>query len=664
MRLSSIAIVLATFFAAGVLSVVTAFFSVSVIEANTEISLREALDKDDLSWAEVQANGLTVQMSGTAPSEAKRFQALSVAGSIVDAARVLDHMEVRQSKGIAPPRFSVEVLRNASGVSIIGLVPKSGDSNQILATLQKSVGSGTPIADFLEMADHPVPEGWTDAMAYAMNSIGKLQRSKVSVEAEFVQITAITDSLKDKERLERELSRAAPPGLRVMLDISAPRPVITPFRLRFVLDGEVGHFDACSAATEEGRERIISAARKAGLRGPDNCVIGMGVPSPNWPLAVEQALDALSQLDGGTVTFADADVSLVGVVGTDRGHFDDVVGELEARLPDVFALHAVLPEPKEKVAGEPPDFIATLSPEGLLQMRGRLRDDTQRSLAESFAKAQFGTENVYMAARVVEHLPADWPIRVLAGLEALGFLENGVLIVTPDDVLIRGVTENENANAEIAGLLSSKLGENRPYTLDITYREPPPPTDLPPTPEECEASLFAAQSEGKITFEPGSATIAADSLDVMNAIADILRECGDLRLEIQGHTDSQGREVMNQQLSQARAQSVLNELRSRRILTTNFVAKGYGESQPIADNSTEEGREANRRIEFRLTRVETSVVQGENGLDSAADLAQQGASADEQAEDTAADETVSEEAPQAATEASEPTEEGSSDEQN
>ena len=664
MRLSSIAIVLATFLAAGVLSVVTAFFSVSVIEASTEISLREALDKDDLGWAEVQANGLTVEMSGTAPSEAKRFQALSVAGSIVDAARVLDHMEVRQSKGIAPPRFSVEVLRNDSGVSIIGLVPRSEESTQILATLQKAVGSGTPIADFLEMADHPIPEGWTDAMAFAMNSIGKLPRSKVSVEAEFVQITAITDSVKDKERLERELSRAAPPGLRVTLDISAPRPVITPFRLRFVLDGEVGHFDACSAATEEGRERIIAAARKAGLKGPDNCVIGLGVPSPNWPLAVEQALDALSQLDGGTVTFADADISLVGVVGTDRGKFDDVIGELEARLPDVFALHAVLPEPKEKSTAETAEFIATLSPEGLLQMRGRLRDDTQRSLAESFAKARFGTESVHMAARVVEGLPTDWPIRVLAGLEALGFLEHGVLIVTPDDVLIRGITENENANADIAGLLSTKLGENRPYTLDIIYREPPPPTDLPPTPEECEASLFAAQSEGKITFEPGSATIAADSLDVMNAIADILRECGDLRLEIQGHTDSQGREVMNQQLSQARAQSVLNELRSRRILTTNFVAKGYGESQPIADNSTEEGREANRRIEFRLTRVETSGEEDENGLDTAADLAQQEASADEPAEDTAAGETVSDEAQEAATEASEPTEEGSTDEQN
>ena len=55
----------------------------------------------------------------------------------------------------------------------------------------------------------------------------------------------------------------------------------------------------------------------------------------------------------------------------------------------------------------------------------------------------------------------------------------------------------------------------------------------------------------KIAFEPGSATVAADSRDTVNQIADILRECGPIRLEIQGHTDSQGREEMNQQLSQS-----------------------------------------------------------------------------------------------------------------
>jgi OOP family OmpA-OmpF porin len=70
-------------------------------------------------------------------------------------------------------------------------------------------------------------------------------------------------------------------------------------------------------------------------------------------------------------------------------------------------------------------------------------------------------------------------------------------------------------------------------------------------------------------------------------------------LEIGGHTDSQGREQMNLNLSQARANAVLFELQRRRILTKNIVAKGYGETRPIASNDTEQGREQNRRIEFK-----------------------------------------------------------------
>ena len=57
---------------------------------------------------------------------------------------------------------------------------------------------------------------------------------------------------------------------------------------------------------------------------------------------------------------------------------------------------------------------------------------------------------------------------------------------------------------------------------------------------------------------------------------------------------------MNQTLSQNRAQSVLNALLSRRVSIATFSAKGYGEARPTAENTTEKGREANRRIEFRL----------------------------------------------------------------
>ncbi len=71
-------------------------------------------------------------------------------------------------------------------------------------------------------------------------------------------------------------------------------------------------------------------------------------------------------------------------------------------------------------------------------------------------------------------------------------------------------------------------------------------------------------------------------------------------MEIGGYTDSQGREEMNTSLSQQRADSVRAALLARRVLTGNISSKGYGEADPIADNDTAEGREANRRIEFKL----------------------------------------------------------------
>jgi OOP family OmpA-OmpF porin len=281
-----------------------------------------------------------------------------------------------------------------------------------------------------------------------------------------------------------------------------------------------------------------------------------------------------------------------------------VVGELDAALPDVFALHAVLTQSEDKEQ-EVPEFIATLSPEGLIQLRGRVGSETMRSTADSFAKARFRSDAVHTALRVVdEDLPSDWPLRVLAGLEALGYLSNGAATVTPDLIRVSGNTGRQDARQEIAGLLSEKLSDGASYEIDVTYKKALDPVSSMPTPDECEAMLAEVQVDRKIRFEPGSSTIDAEGGAIMDDIAQIMRKCGDLRLEIGGHTDSQGRAEMNEQLSLERARAVLAELRNRRVLTASITVKGYGETQPIADNSTEEGREANRRIEFKLIRPE------------------------------------------------------------
>ena len=127
MRLSTVAIIGTTFAAAAALCYVAAGFVVSGIEATSERSVRNALDDGELPWAEVQANGLQLILSGHAQTEALRFKALTTAGRVIDAARVIDQMTVKDAAALTPPRFSIEILRNDSGISLIGLVPAATD---------------------------------------------------------------------------------------------------------------------------------------------------------------------------------------------------------------------------------------------------------------------------------------------------------------------------------------------------------------------------------------------------------------------------------------------------------------------------------------------------------------------------------------------------------
>ncbi|MFZ5963497.1 OmpA family protein [Thalassococcus sp. BH17M4-6] len=633
MRLSSLFLTLGAFVAAAVLCLVAAFFSVRMIEDSSVIGVRAELDREAMTWAEVDSNGLQVFMAGTAPTEADRFRALTVAGRVVDAARVIDQMNVEDSDAATPPRFSIEILRNDGGVSLIGLVPSGTDRERLIEDITRLAGADAQISDLLDAADFPEPEGWDDALRFAVAALRALPRSKISVEAGRVAVKAMTDSEDARRRIEADLARRAPDDLRLALDLSAPRPVITPFTLRFVITEDGARFDACSADTEEARDRILAAARAAGLEGKAACVIGLGVPSRRWADAVELSLAALAELGGESITISNADVSLVAREGTDEALYDRVVGELDNALPPVFALHALLPVAPEATPDQgPPEFIATLSPEGAVQLRGRINSEIARTTAESYAKAAFGSDRVYTGARVDEALPGSWATRVLAGLEALSELANGAVTVTPDAVSVIGNTGNQNGGSDIAALLAEKLGDGEDFDIAVVYQEKLDPTLGIPTPEECEAQIVQIIGDRKITFEPGSATLDLSAKDILDEIAELLKLCGDIPLEVQGHTDSQGRESMNQQLSQDRAQSVLEALRARRVLIASYTVRGYGEEAPIASNDTEAGREANRRIEFKLVRPEPD-PEDQADADAATE-----ASDDAPADDTAAQE--------------------------
>ena len=608
MRLSRFILAPGLFLIAALSSVLAAWISIGVIERSSHEIVSDALVLQGHEWVEVETDGLQVFLSGIAPSEGDRFRALSVAGTRVDAERLIDQMDVVAAAAITPPRFSVEILRNDAGISLIGLIPADSDRKTLMRRIARIAGD-THVTDLLETADYPVPARWNEALEFAIDALAMLPRSKISMDARRVAITAISDSAVQKRRWETELAGDKPGGLALALDISAPRPVITPFTLRFLIadgpGGKQARFDACSAHTEQGRDMILAAAAVAGMEGEGACTLGLGVPSPEWPQAVARGIEALAELGGGSLTFSDADITLIAPDTTPQATFDKIAAELEADLPELFSLHAVLPEPVEiDGTGEgedgPPEFVATRSPEGLVQLRGRLSDEAQRAAAESFARARFGVENVYAATRLDEDLPRGWSSRVLAALEVLGYLDNGSVVVQPDVVDLRGKTGNPDASAEVSRILSEQLGEAQDFRVNVEYVETLDPEAAGPTPEECVGAINAILSDTKVTFAPGSSDINADSREIIEKIVAVMEDCTDVPMEIAGYTDSQGRESMNQALSQSRAQAVLNALLARRVLTENLVAHGYGEADPIADNGTEEGREANRRIEFHL----------------------------------------------------------------
>lgn len=598
MRARTTILTTATFVGALVLSAFIAGGSATIIEKRSRNAVRIAMETSGYSWVQIHADGLQVILLGTAPSEADRFRAVALAGTVVDSSRIVDNTDAETAKAVAPPSFSLQMLRNDEGISLIGLVPADTDRKALLEDLSTLADGGT-VTDMLESADYPVPEGWKTALDFGIATLKTLPRAKISIDPGKVGVEAITDSPEEKARVETSLARRRPADLKIDAKISAPRPVITPFTLRFLIDADGARFDACSADTERARARILKAAEEAGAQGTLGCTVGMGTPSPQWADAVVMGLGALKELGAGTITFSDADIALVAADTVSQSDYDKVVGELESNLPEVFSLKAELARKAEaKVAV--PEFSARLHGDGQVELRGRVTSERAREALESFARAQFGASAVYGATRVDGALPQGWPVRTLAALEALHALVEGSVTVTPDVVKLSGVTGDAQASDKVARLFAQRLGESARIELSLSYdKRLDPVLGLPDGPE-CVARLNGELKTNKITFEPSSATISPDDAAKLDALAKAMKQCQDFRMEVQGHTDSQGGEDTNLRLSQQRAAAVVEALRARRVLTANLVAKGYGEAVPVADNDTEEGREANRRIEFAL----------------------------------------------------------------
>ncbi|CAA6811618.1 MAG: OmpA domain protein, partial [uncultured Sulfurovum sp.] len=114
--------------------------------------------------------------------------------------------------------------------------------------------------------------------------------------------------------------------------------------------------------------------------------------------------------------------------------------------------------------------------------------------------------------------------------------------------------------------------------------------------------LTTAFSLTKVAFQTGSMELTADSKERLDVAAETMKNYDGYTYKIQGHTDSSGNEASNVTLSKNRAESVKAYLVSKGIATASLTAEGFGSSQPIASNETQEGKKANRRVVFEIVK--------------------------------------------------------------
>jgi len=105
---------------------------------------------------------------------------------------------------------------------------------------------------------------------------------------------------------------------------------------------------------------------------------------------------------------------------------------------------------------------------------------------------------------------------------------------------------------------------------------------------------------GNVTFATNSSDLSPAFFDVLNSVGKVLAEYEKTVVEVAGHTDSTGTDSYNQALSERRANSVSAYLRSQGVISQRLITVGMGEARPVADNSSDAGRQANRRVEITM----------------------------------------------------------------
>jgi OOP family OmpA-OmpF porin len=414
-----------------------------------------------------------------------------------------------------------------------------------------------------------------------------LDKARITVAGRDVSFAA--DAFSEDGRRSAVASVEAVPGVRLVNDETRLVPEARPFVwsaerdvVRVTLGG--------SAPLPASKGRLLETARASlgGVEVVDRMNLARGAP-PRFDSAALLLLDQIGKLKDGKITISDTKVSVSGMA-RELGGREAIAAALK-NLPEGFAVAA------NEIKAPPYVFQANKDPVAVtLTLTGYVPDNAVHAQLAAAATRKFFSEKVIDNLKASVGAPAGFAAAVVPALGALSRLSTGTLVVSDREVKLSGDALYDAAAAQIRAGLARDFPAGWLVKDEISVKPASAPVDA----TVCQQLFSDLLARGKIRFESGRASIDPDSAGLLDRLIETALRCSNADIEIAGHTDTDGEDAFNQSLSEKRAQAVTDYLVKAGLPASRFTATGYGSTQPIASNDTDEGKAQNRRIEFTV----------------------------------------------------------------
>ncbi len=400
-------------------------------------------------------------------------------------------------------------------------------------------------------------------------------------------VTFAADAFSEEGRRSAVASVESVPGVRLVNDETRLVPEAKPFvwsAERDVVRVTLGGYAPLPAS----KARLLEVARASlgGVEVADQMNLARGAP-PRFDSAASLLIDQIGKLKDGKITISDTKVSLSGMA-RELGGREAIAAALK-NLPEGFSVAA------NEIKAPPYIFQAYKDPVAVtLTLTGYVPDNNVHAALAAAAGRKFFSEKVVDNLKASIGAPSGFANAVAPALGALSRLSTGTLVVSDREVSLSGDAFYDAAAVQIRAGLGKDFPQGWRFKADISVK----PAAAPVDPTVCQQLFSDLLAKVRIRFESGSDTINPDSAGLLDRLTETALRCPTANIEIAGHTDTDGEEGFNQALSEKRAQAVTDYLVKAGLPANRFTPIGYGSSQPVASNDTEEGKAQNRRIDF------------------------------------------------------------------